>query len=246
MEEKHSIRNSKDFFNDDDVFEKYLEHRRRPENPNECIEKPIILDLLEGRRGRVLDIGCGYGDIAESLLENGMSHYTGIDSSQRMIDLAKSTINNPNADFKVADIQSRDFQAASAELVIARLVLHYVKDLESLFDKIHSCLVPNGHFIFSVEHPVITSSIDTEEGKKKDRRVDNYFSQGERLQFWMGNEVVKYHRTVEEYWRLLKGSGFQICEMREGLPMKNNFQNADEYQRRMRIPLFLIIKATRV
>ena len=101
MEEKHSIRNNKDFFNDDEVFEKYLEHRRRPENPNECIEKPIILDLLEGMRGRVLDIGCGYGDIAESLLENGMSHYTGIDSSQRMIDLAKSTINNPNADFKV-------------------------------------------------------------------------------------------------------------------------------------------------
>lgn len=105
--------------------------------------------------------------------------------------------------------------------------------------------VPNGHFIFSVEHPVITSSIATEQGKKKDRRVDNYFFQGERKQLWMGNEVKKYHRPLEAYWQLLKKSGSKVCDIREGLPMKDHFQNADEFQRRMRIPLFLIIKATR-
>src|ERR1700754_3973140 len=37
---------------------------------------------------RVLDVGCGYGRVAEPILEGGASEYVGVDFSEPMLDLA--------------------------------------------------------------------------------------------------------------------------------------------------------------
>ena len=54
--------------------------------------------------------------------------------------------------------------------------------------------------------------------------------------------MVKYHRTIEEYWQLIHKSGFKVIEIRESKPLKTNFKKLEEYERRKRIPLFLIFK----
>lgn len=64
---------------------------------------------------------------------------------------------------------------------------------------------------------------------------------GERIERWIDEEVVKYHRTIEEYFRLLKEAGFKITDLREGMPKRENFLHKEEYERRMRITLFLIV-----
>jgi hypothetical protein len=50
---------------------------------------------------------------------------------------------------------------------------------------------------------------------------------------------VKYHRTIEQYFKALTTSGFSIVDLREGTPKRENFSNDDEFARRLRIPLIL-------
>jgi hypothetical protein len=58
-------------------------------------------------------------------------------------------------------------------------------------------------------------------------------------------KIVKYHRTTEEYYQLLKQTGFNIDDLREGTPRPEEFRNESEFKRRMRIPLFLIFSCVK-
>jgi SAM-dependent methyltransferase len=233
-----------DFYDSGEVFQRYVQHRAWEENPVEAIEKPLVLGLLPGKlKGAVLDVGCGYGDLAPELLRRGVSHYTGIDASRKMISLAESRQSDPRAAFIRADITRWHDEGAAYKLVLSRLVFHYVADLAALLDKLRSCLPRKGQLICSVEHPLLTSSLDRPAGKKGDWVVDGYFNPGPREQEWLGGKVVKYHRSLEDYWRLFTQAGFRIESLREGCPQPAQFRTPGEYERRKRIPLFLILKA---
>jgi hypothetical protein len=75
--------------------------------------------------------------------------------------------------------------------------------------------------------------------------VDNYFSMGFRQQQWMGGYVQKYHRTLEEYFSLMQQSGFTVTNLKEACPQKEHFDSAETYERRMRIPLFLLMSGVK-
>lgn len=68
----------------------------------------------------VLDAGCGPGVFYPILTENGEA-YTGIDSSQHMIELALQSY--PNADFRVADILNLPFKTNEYDFVFNNAVL---------------------------------------------------------------------------------------------------------------------------
>ena len=230
-----------EFYDNQAVFERYINHRKWVENPNELIEKPIFLELAYGIKGNVLDLGCGYGDISSELLSKGITRYTGIDSSSRMIALGKSQIKDNSVELIKSNVEDWEYGKSRYDWVISRLVFHYIADLEKTMLKIYQGLKENGKLLFSVEHPVITSSINLprNEGKKQDWRVDQYFELGVRVQEWMGNRVIKYHRSIEDYWRMVKLAGFIIEGIKEGCPQEAYFLTREEYERRKRIPLFL-------
>ncbi|MBW4690144.1 MAG: hypothetical protein KME27_00085 [Lyngbya sp. HA4199-MV5] len=60
---------------------------------------------------------------------------------------------------------------------------------------------------------------------------------------WLGGTVRKYHRTIEGYFHLLQAIGFQVEQLREACPRRDHFQDVPTYERRKRIPLFLILSA---
>jgi hypothetical protein len=73
--------------------------------------------------------------------------------------------------------------------------------------------------------------------------VDDYFKTGLRVNSWLGGNVVKYHRTIEQYFQLLQTAGLRIDVLREAQPQRENFVDEETYARRQRIPLFLILAA---
>jgi SAM-dependent methyltransferase len=105
-------------------------------------------------------------------------------------------------------------------LVVSRLALHYVADLRLLLVSVAQTLVDRGRLIFSVEHPVITScSRGWKEGTvRQDWLVDDYFRTGVRTTRWLGGEVQKYHRTVEDYFAAMCAARFGVDEVREASP----------------------------
>ncbi len=59
----------------------------------------------------------------------------------------------------------------------------------------------------------------------------------------MGSAVIKFHRTVEDYFTALQSAGFTVEQLRESRPRRENFTDPDLYDRRTRIPLFLFLAA---
>jgi hypothetical protein len=48
------------FYDDDAIFNTYMVSRKRADNPNNTLEKPVILELVdELTNQRILDLGCG-------------------------------------------------------------------------------------------------------------------------------------------------------------------------------------------
>ena len=231
------------FYDDDDIFKNYQKRRKRPDNPNDALEKPIILELIGNvKYADVLDLGCGAGEFGSLLFDLGCHSYTGIEASQQMVDLACQTLRSDKTQIIQSYIEDYYYPKNRYHLIVSRLALHYVEDLKPLFRQLRSALKQGGRFVFSVEHPVLTShneSLDISGGKRENWIVDNYFYTGRRQVNWMGKDVTKYHRTVEDYFRLLQETGFTILNLRESKPKLENFNNSDEFERRHRIPLFL-------
>ncbi|MDT3493279.1 class I SAM-dependent methyltransferase [Bacillus toyonensis] len=232
-----------DVYNNEAFFEQYMKRRYRENSPNESIEKPAFFQLIGDVKGKqILDLGCGDAKFGEELLENGCHSYTGIEGSQLMYEKAVKQLENKNGTVHFLNLKDYNYPPATFDLVTSRLALHYIEHLHIIFQNVYKTLKTNGTFIFSVQHPVITSSFESLQtsGKRTSWFVDDYFKLGKRVEPWIDQEVIKYHRTMEEYFTLLQQAGFTIINLKEATPNQTYFQSEEEYERRLRIPLFLL------
>ena len=235
-----------EFFDDEAILETYQSRRALPTSPNETIEYPIFRELLGEVKGLdVLDLGCGEAEFGAELLDKGARSYVGLEASEKMANSAKERLRGRHAKVIRSTIEDHDFAPASFDLVISQLVLHYIEDLLATFRRVYETLKPGGRFVFSAEHPIITSSSQslTVSERRTAWLVDDYFKTGKRVYPWMGGEVTKYHRTVEDYFAFLQEVGFRVERLRESRPERENSVDAQEYERRLRIPLFIFFSA---
>lgn len=235
------------FYDDETIFKTYMTRRGRANNPNDTLEKPVILELAgELTNQQILDLGCGDAIFGREALAKGCRSYLGIEGSRNMVRAAQQVLEGTKGRVLHARVEDWKFPAQAYDLVVSRLVLHYIKDVDSVFRQIYKALAKDGRFVFSVEHPVITSSDRGWQGNgpRQDWLVDNYFDTGERITSWMGGHVIKYHRTVENYFVGLQRAGFIVESLREAEPQREQFPDDEEtYERRKRIPLFLMMAA---
>ncbi len=100
--------------------------------------------------GHVLDAGCGSGRrVARVLVDNGFQ-VTGIDISQKMIDLAKHL--GPEATFEVGDMTALNFEDDSFDGIVSTYAVFHVPRTKhfSLFLDFHRILRKGGALLFSV------------------------------------------------------------------------------------------------
>ena len=231
---------------DQSVFLKaYLARRHRPNSPNNLIERPIMLELIGETTGkRVLDLGCGDGRFSADLIERGCCFYEGVEGSLQMVQEAQAHIEAHSSSIQHISMEDWQPNEASVDLAVSRLAVHYLRDTHNLFSKVYHALREDGEWIFSVQHPLLTASMKSADigGARTDWIVDDYFENGMRSEPWIGEQIVKYHRTIEDYIQGCLKAGFSILDLREGKPIKALFEDEAEFARRLRIPLFLIIK----
>jgi len=236
------------FYDDPRAFERYQQPQSAVSDPTLVMEESALLEEIGSVESlRVVDLGCGDATIGAVLLKACCGRYLGIDGSASMVQAARATLRDTSGEVIQRDIE--DFAAPNAfDLVVSRLALHYVEDLRLVLRACHACLSPGGRVVFTVVHPIITShdARPSTEELRTNWVVDDYFVGGPREQDWLGAKVVCYHRTVENYVAELGGAGFALSALRECPPQRERFDGDDEeFIRRSRIPLFLLLAGAR-
>lgn len=232
-------------YDEGDFFQQYSQKRSRSNAPNEILEYPIFKELAGMIEGKdILELGCGEGAYALELLEAGAQSYHGMDGSSRMIAAAQQKLAGHTVHLEQISLENFAFSPSRYDLIVSRLVFHYLADLEAVLVGIYRALRPGGTFVLSVEHPVITSCYKAyhNNNKRGEWIVDDYFVPGARTNIWLEKEVIKYHRTISEYFSLFTAAGFQLLDLQESKPRAALFADSQELERRSRIPLFLLMK----
>ena len=109
----------------------------------------------------------------------------------------------------------------------------------------------NGDFIFSVEHPIFTANNEQDwyynkNGEIQHWPVDNYQYEGIRTPKFLGEEVIKYHRTLETYINTLIQNGFVITKISEPIPPQHMIDSLPGFKDELRRPMFLMISAKKI
>ncbi|WP_396134430.1 class I SAM-dependent methyltransferase [Arthrobacter oryzae] len=210
------------------------------------MEEPALLAELGDVAGlNVLDLGCGDAALGAMLLQQGCASYLGIDGSQEMVTRAEVTLQDHRGTVALQNMEDLSLPAESVDLVVSRLALHYLEDLDAVLRACRATLRPGGRLCFSVLHPVITSSdVHSHPGPRGSWTVDDYFLSGARERLWMGDTVTWFHRTVEQYVGAITGAGFNLTALSECEPVPGRFGGDEsELARRRRVPLFLFLSA---
>jgi 2-polyprenyl-3-methyl-5-hydroxy-6-metoxy-1,4-benzoquinol methylase len=91
---------------------------------------------------RVLEIGCGWGELAERIAETG-AEVSAIDLSFRMVQLARER----GVRALVADGQALPFDADRFDLVIANAVMYHIPNIDLALSEVGRVLSPGGAFV---------------------------------------------------------------------------------------------------
>ena len=174
-------------------FKQYAQMSRSREGLSAAGEwhqlKPLF-PPLEGKS--VLDLGCGYGWHCKFAVEQGARQVLGIDLSQKMIEEARRRNSGEGILYQVCGIEEYEYPKAAWDCVVSNLALHYLEDLDSIFEKVHQTLKKDGIFLFNIEHPVFTAGVGQdwaygEDGTPLYWPIDQYFMPGERITHFLGN-----------------------------------------------------------
>jgi SAM-dependent methyltransferase len=195
---------SENFFDGEALFEEYINMRNEKRNFTDLCERPAIKKIIpkDLTNMTIMDLACGYGEMTEEIANRGAKIVFGVDISEKMIEKAKREHQQPNICYFVADINKlNDAQKESFDMICSFLALHFVEDVDCLFNKIFKLLKEDGYFIFSIEHPIMTSNLEYPPWGKDEKndiffKLKNYFDEGERETFWFKKDIkVKcYHR----------------------------------------------------
>lgn len=236
-------------YDQEDFFKNFMNRRNRKDSPNKILEEPVFQQMMgDITKKHILDLGCGDAQYGKELLERNCASFEGVEGSYNMVNAAKKNLSSTNSMIHYSSMESWPFPENKYDIVCSRLVMHYIQDIHAVFHKIDQSLKTNGKFIFSVQHPVLTSSVQSasQSGKRTNWIVDDYFHITQREEPWIGQTVVKYHRTFEEYFKVLKINGFQVEDVSECMPQRELFDTQEEYERRLRIPVILIFSCKKI
>ena len=119
-----------------------------------------LIDVLSPKEGdKVLDIGCGTGELTRVLAERvgPEGKVVGVDPDKERVKFANKKYGTSNLEFLEGD--SENFPENHYDIVYSNYVLQWVKDKDTTFKKVSQNMRPGGKFGFT--HPASVAQVTT-------------------------------------------------------------------------------------
>lgn len=205
---------------------------------------PLAAEHLAGAR-RVLDVGCGDGQIAR-LLAGAGARVTGVDPTWNQIAVAAARAGGPS--YARAAAHQLPFASAVFDAVVACLVFEHIDDLDGAIDEVARVLADGGRFVFFLNHPLLQTPgsgwIDDQILAPPERywRIGAYLDEADTVeQVELGVHIRFLHRPLSRYVNALADRGLVLERMLEPPPPSGFLARAPEYQEAASIPRLLVL-----
>jgi ubiquinone/menaquinone biosynthesis C-methylase UbiE len=209
---------------------------------------PLAVEELSGRL-KVLDLGCGDGQIARALAAQG-SDVLGVDPTQLHIDIAIERGGGPRYLLGGAtDIPADD---NSFDAVVACLVFEHIDQMDEAMTEVARVLKPQGQFSFFLNHPLLQTPgsgwIDDHiiDPPEQYWRIGPYLVETESIEEVEKDVYIRFiHRPLSRYINALIANGMTLERMVEPSPPAGFLARAPEYALAHTVPRLLYLRATK-
>lgn len=209
---------------------------------------PMALDELRDAR-RVLDIGCGEGQISRAVAGQG-SEVVGVDPTWGCLSVAARRGGSPA--YARAEAARLPFPDAGFDAAVACLVFEHIDDVDAAIAEVARVLEPGGRFCFFLNHPILQAPgsawiddhmVDPPEGYW---RLGPYLDETETVeQVQLGVWIRFLHRPLSRYVNTLADHGLNLEWMREPPPPPGFLDLAPGYAASAAFPRLLYLRLRR-
>lgn len=166
-----------------------------------------------------------------------------------MLKFAKEYCKDYKIEFKRGSIDRLPYKNDSFDLILASLVIHYLKKPERAFKEFNRVLKKNGILVFSTHHPLFCAYQKTRNQKNKRVIViSDYFKEGKS--YWrLQNskvDIPSYRFSFESLVDMVYKNGFIIEKLKEAFIPKNQKNLPKHLKKLVDIPAFLVFRCRKM
>jgi SAM-dependent methyltransferase len=203
-------------------------------------EEQIIPLAVEHAGGceRVLDVGCGEGQISRAV------GAVGVDPVWEQLDVARV---RGGLGYARAVAGALPFDDGVFDAVIACLVFEHIDDASGAIDEVSRVLRPGGRFLFFLNHPLLQTPgsgwIDDHILEEQYWRIGQYLVEDPTLEEVDKGVFLPFvHRPLSTYVNMLAKASMFITHMEEPAPPPGFLRRAEEYREAATIPRLLFLR----
>src|SRR5687767_9736512 len=209
---------------------------------------PLAAEHLASAR-RVLDIGCGEGQIARVAQRGGAEFVLGLDPTVAQVAEATRRAGGPR--YGRAEASALPCPDESFDAVVACLVFEHIVDVDSAIAEVGRVLEPGGRFLFFLNHPLLQTPgsgwIDDHILDEQYWRIGPYLNEDKAdEEVEKGVFIPFIHRPLSRYVNALAANGLLVTHMDEPAPPPGFLARAEEYRDAATIPRLLFLRCEKL
>ncbi|MGQ0805548.1 MAG: class I SAM-dependent methyltransferase [Actinomycetota bacterium] len=194
--------------------------------------------------GRVLDVGCGEGQVARRVAALGASTVVGVDPTDAQLEVARQRAGGPL--YTGGRAEELPYRDGVFDTVVVCLVLEHVDPFEPAIAEIARVLAPAGRLVLFLNHPLLQAPgsgfVDDHVMGEQYWRIGPYLPDDRAMEeVAPGVDLPFLHRPLQRYVNCLAEHRLLIEHMDEPAPPTGFLSRAPEYEEAATIPRLLVL-----